>query len=68
MKIVFLLCSPDINGGTNVILEHAGGLQKLGHEVTIATQEDVAPARYAWHRAGTLVSWRTVDELHRSKL
>lgn len=64
MKIVFLLCSPDINGGTNVILEHAGGLQRLGHEVTIATQAEVAPSRYAWHREGASVSWRTLDELH----
>ncbi len=63
MKIVFLLCSPDINGGTNVILEHAGGLQRQGHEVTIATAEKVAPSRYAWHWQGASVHWRTIDEL-----
>ena len=63
MKIVFLLCSPDINGGTNVILEHAGGLQRLGHKVTIATQEEVAPSRYAWHREGASCRWLTLYEL-----
>jgi|GEM_PF-53595 len=63
MKIVFLLCSPDINGGTNVILEHAGGLQRLGHEVTIATLEKVAPSRHSWHREGGSVSWKTLHEL-----
>lgn len=35
-KIVFLLGSANMSGGTYVILQHARYLKKLGHEVTIA--------------------------------
>lgn len=35
-KIVFLLGSANLSGGTYVILQHAQHLQKLGHQVTIA--------------------------------
>lgn len=63
MKIVFLLCSPDISGGTHVILQHGGGLRRLGHEVTIATAERVDPVRYSWHREGAGLRWRTLAEI-----
>ena len=59
MKIGFLLCSPDINGGTNVILEHGAGLQERGHEVRIITGQSVAPKEYAWHPRGARLSWTT---------
>ncbi len=63
MKIVFLLCSPDISGGTHVILQHGGGLRRLGHEVTITTALPVDPARYSWHREGPGLRWRTLAEI-----
>lgn len=63
MKIVFLLCSPDISGGTHVIFQHGGGLRRLGHEVTIATSLPVDPARYSWHREGPGLRWRTLAEI-----
>ena len=63
MKIVFLLCSPDISGGTHVILQHGGGLRRLGHSVTIATDERVDPVRYNWHQEGAGLRWRTLAEI-----
>ena len=57
MKIGFLLCSPDISGGTNVILEHGAGLQERGHEVSIITDRTVTPGEYAWHPRGAQLSW-----------
>ena len=63
MKIVFLLCSPNISGGTHVILQHGGGLRRLGHEVTIATALPVDPAQYSWHREGPGLRWRTLAEI-----
>jgi glycosyltransferase involved in cell wall biosynthesis len=61
MKIAFLLGSPDISGGTNVIFEHASRMQKFGHEVTILTESTVAAARYAWHPDASLLVWRTIE-------
>ena len=62
MKIGFLLCSPDISGGTNVILEHGSGLQGLGHEVCIITQQKTAADAYAWHPTGDQLDWVTFEE------
>ncbi len=59
MKIAFLLGSPDISGGTNVIFEHAVRLQAMGHEVSIITEYEVEPERCAWHPDALLLSWRT---------
>lgn len=61
MKIAFLLGSPDISGGTNVIFEHASRLQKFGHEVTILTESTVAAARYAWHPDASSLVWQTIE-------
>ena len=62
MKIGFLLCSPEINGGTNVILEHGAGLQAYDHEVSIITERVVDPKEYAWHPRGDQVEWCTFAE------
>lgn len=61
MKIAFLLGSPDISGGTNVIFEHASRLQLLGHEVTILTESEIDNARYAWHQDAALLVWKTIE-------
>jgi len=61
MKIGFLLCSPDISGGTNVILEHGSGLQGRGHEVCIITQQKTAPDAYSWHPKGDQLEWLTFE-------
>ncbi|MBE0585880.1 MAG: hypothetical protein IH612_19230, partial [Desulfofustis sp.] len=62
MKVGFLLGSPDISGGTNVIFEHAAGLLRLGHEVSIITQEPIEPNRYSWHAKASLLQWLTMED------
>jgi len=62
MKIGFLLCSPEINGGTNVILEHGAGLKACDHQVSIITQQVIAPEEYAWHPKGHQLRWCTFAE------
>lgn len=57
MKIGFLLCSPDMSGGTNVIFQHAVGLKELGHSVSIITEKYVVPKRYAWHESAEHLTW-----------
>lgn len=64
MKIVFLLGSPDISGGTYVIFEHATRLNRMGHRVTIVTETPIEPARYEWHPSAGSLSWNTMEELH----
>lgn len=49
LDVAFLLGSPDISGGSNVIFEHALGLQARGHRVAIVTARAFDPARLAWH-------------------
>lgn len=46
--IAFLLGSPDISGGTNVIMEHAIGLTRMGHKVSIVTERPIEASRLAW--------------------
>jgi glycosyltransferase involved in cell wall biosynthesis len=62
MKIAFLLCSPDINGGTYVIFEHSVRLAALGHIVYLITQNAVAPERYAWHPEASSLQWITLTQ------
>lgn len=50
MKIVFLLGSPDISGGTYVIFQHALKCLDNNNKVTIVTDEEVTPKRLAWHK------------------
>lgn len=61
MKIAFLLGSPDINGGTYVIYEHASRLVDVGHEVTVITRQPVTRDRYAWHSRAQDLEWLTFD-------
>ncbi len=66
-KIGFLLGSPDINGGTYVIYEHASRLQDAGHQVAIITQAAVRPERYGWHPAAGRLEWLTLAEAGRQE-
>jgi O-antigen biosynthesis protein len=66
MRIAFFLGWPGISGGTNVIYEHASGLQQLGHQVTLVTQTTVAAGEASWHpRAGSL-EWLTLEAAQRN--
>ncbi|MDX2146761.1 MAG: glycosyltransferase [Planctomycetota bacterium] len=46
--IAFLLGYPEISGGTNVIMEHALGLTRRGHRVSIVTEKSFDPSRLSW--------------------
>lgn len=60
LSIAFLLGSPDINGGTYVIYEHATRLQGHGHRVTMVTETTIDPGRYSWHPAAAELGWMTL--------
>lgn len=64
MKICFLVWSPDISGGTNVIFEHATRLRKSGNEITIVTSEKVCKKRLQWFPGAEELSWKTYDEVN----
>ncbi len=61
MRIAFLLGSPSISGGTNVIFEHATRLQRCGNDVTIITEEKVDQASYSWHPDAGTLTWETLS-------
>jgi len=63
MKIAFLLCSPDINGGTYVIFEHASRLAGCGHTVSIITREFIEPSRYEWHPEAKKLIWEILAQV-----
>ncbi len=63
LSIAFLLGSPDISGGTYVIYEHGTRLQKMGHRVTIVTEESVEASRYDWHSSAGQLIWHTFADL-----
>lgn len=63
MNICFLLWSPDISGGTNVIFEHAAGLMQLGNTVSIVCHERVCPERLTWFPGADKLHWYTFDEV-----
>jgi len=63
LDICFLLGSPDISGGTSVIFHHAWYAASVGHNVTIVTQEEVPPARVAWHPRGSALLFRNYEEV-----
>ncbi|MCF2155743.1 glycosyltransferase [Photobacterium carnosum] len=62
MKICFLLWSPDISGGTNVIFEHATRLVD-DNNITIVTHEKVCLSRLKWFPGAEKLTWKTFDEI-----
>ena len=48
-SVIFLIGSPLISGGTNMIFEYASALQKSGASVTIAYTLDLDEKIIAWH-------------------
>ncbi|WIG81904.1 glycosyltransferase [Photobacterium damselae] len=66
MKICFLLWSPDISGGTNVIFEHATRLLN-DNEITIVTHENVCSSRLQWFPGAEKLTWKTFDEIANEK-
>jgi glycosyltransferase involved in cell wall biosynthesis len=62
MEIAFLVGSPEISGGTYVIYEHAARLQRLGHTVTIITQETACEEQYSWHSSAGELGWLNLEQ------
>ncbi|MEG1821085.1 MAG: glycosyltransferase [Malacoplasma sp.] len=50
MKVIFLIGSPDVGGGTYVIFQHALKCLEMGDDVTIVTDEVVTDDRLNWHK------------------
>lgn len=63
MKVVFLLGSPDISGGTYVIFEHAIRMLNNGYEVSIVTDENFDKKRLDWHEEAKKLDWLIYDDL-----
>ena len=61
MDIGFLLGSPEISGGTNVILEHASRLRAKEHRVSIITREEIDSEGIRWHPAARQVEWQSLE-------
>jgi glycosyltransferase involved in cell wall biosynthesis len=62
MKIAFILVSPDISGGCNVIFEHSLGMLERSHQITILTEQKVEPQRLNWHPPAKRLEWKTFEE------
>ncbi|MEG1597743.1 MAG: glycosyltransferase [Bacilli bacterium] len=50
MKVIFLIGSPDVGGGTYVIFQHALKCLEMGDQVTIVTDEVITDERLNWHK------------------
>ena len=63
MKIAFLLDSPTLSGGTNVVFEYALHLVKQGVEVTMVTPRSFSPGSLDWHLEAKNLLWKTLEDL-----
>ncbi|CAK9886691.1 MAG: hypothetical protein XXXJIFNMEKO3_03137 [Candidatus Erwinia impunctatus] len=61
-KIAFLLWSPDISGGTNVIFEHATRMKKNGDDITIITEDKPNGKRLQWFPGAEKLTWMDYTE------
>lgn len=63
MKIAFLVTSQGISGGHNSIFEHASGLQKRGHSVTIiGRSRNQFDFVHSWHDKGSELQFTEISE------
>ena len=63
MKIVFLLGSPDVGGGTYVIFQHALKCLEKGNDVTIVTDEEETNERIKWHKGAEKLVFNLISLL-----
>lgn len=61
-KVAFLLWSPDISGGTNVIFEHATRMRAAGHEISIITDDKPNLERLNWFPQARDLIWLNYQE------
>lgn len=64
--VAILLGYPEISGGTNVILEHALGMTRLGHRVSIVTELPFDARRLGWKPGAAELPLLAHEELRRS--
>lgn len=63
LRVVFLVGSPDISGGTYVIFEHALWLQRQGAHVTVLTLFPLSDAQPGWHPALDELRFASFEEV-----
>lgn len=63
MKVVFLLGSPDIGGGTYVIYQHALKCLDNNMDVTIVTNEKVTKKRISWHKDAKRLKFKNYKDI-----
>jgi len=63
MKIIFLLGSPDISGGTYVIFEHAIRMFKFGYDISIVTDDKFDTSRLNWHPEVKKLVWLDYNDI-----
>lgn len=61
-KVAFLLWSPDISGGTNVIFEHATRMLQNGEDITIITDDKPNEKRLGWFPGAEKLTWMNYAE------
>jgi glycosyltransferase involved in cell wall biosynthesis len=52
----------NITGGVNAVIEHAWGLQRLGHRVRLVIVGDVPAEPPRWHPKLADLSWSSIDQ------
>ena len=62
MRIVFLVGSADISGGSFVIFQHALYLKHVGHDVVVASQMPFSQEQLDWHPEARQLRWIDFDE------
>ena len=62
MNIAFLISSPELNGGSYVIFQHAAYAMKIGANVCMITKKPVSPMQLDWHPSARTLNWITMDE------
>jgi peptidoglycan/xylan/chitin deacetylase (PgdA/CDA1 family) len=65
-KVVFLIGSADISGGTYVIFEHASYCLERGCDVVMVPLHAVEPAHLEWHPKAKSFRWTSYDEIAKS--
>lgn len=67
MKVCFLLWSPDISGGTNVIFQHAVRMLEMDHEISIITESVVTEEQLHWFPESRKLNWLTYKDVQEKK-
>lgn len=63
LRVVFLIGSADISGGTYVIFEHAVRMARAGCEVVVVPLFDMSTVAAGWHPALTELEFATMAEI-----